>query len=45
MARRTCPKCGKVVEVQVIHEGNRVIKKCPNCGYVFIQYEVKRALT
>ena len=42
MARRTCPNCNKVVEILVEHEDNMVIKKCHNCGYVFIKYEVKR---
>ncbi|WP_197490544.1 hypothetical protein [Saccharolobus sp. A20] len=45
MARRSCPKCNKVVEINVIHEGNKVIKKCPNCEYIFIEYEVKRLST
>lgn len=40
MARRTCPKCGKVVEILVEHVNNKVVKKCPNCGHVFIEYEV-----
>ena len=44
MARRTCPNCNKVVEILVEHSNSKVIKKCPNCGYIFIEYEVKRSL-
>ncbi|AYN75586.1 hypothetical protein SULI_04615 [Saccharolobus solfataricus] len=40
MARRTCPKCSKVVEILVEHVKNKVVKKCPNCGYIFIEYEI-----
>ncbi|BBG25436.1 hypothetical protein [Sulfuracidifex tepidarius] len=38
MARRKCPSCGKVDEILVIHDKDSVIKKCPNCGYVYITY-------
>ncbi|WP_338599162.1 hypothetical protein V6M85_09395 [Sulfolobus tengchongensis] len=44
VARRSCPKCGKVVEIMVEHVGNKVVKRCPNCGYVFIEYEVRSSL-
>ncbi|BDB99085.1 hypothetical protein [Saccharolobus caldissimus] len=44
MARRTCPNCNKVVEILVEHSNNKIIKKCPNCGYIFIEYEAKKSL-
>ena len=35
----------KVVEVKVEHEnnGNLVVKRCPNCSYIFIKYEIKKS--
>jgi len=42
VARRTCPNCKKTVEVKVENNGNKVVKKCPNCNYVFIEYEIRR---
>ncbi len=45
MARKYCPRCKTTVEVKVIREGDKVTKACPNCGFVFISYEVgKRVL-
>ncbi|MGC8974501.1 MAG: hypothetical protein ACP5KY_09950, partial [Thermoproteus sp.] len=43
MARRYCPVCRKSVDEVVQREGNLVVKKCPNCGYVFAKYELKGA--
>jgi Zn ribbon nucleic-acid-binding protein len=45
VARKMCPRCNKVVEVKVIREGNVVTKSCPDCGFIFIKYEIgKRVL-
>ncbi|AET33264.1 hypothetical protein [Pyrobaculum ferrireducens] len=41
MARRYCPTCRKTVDEDVAKEGSFVIKKCPQCGYIFAKYEVK----
>lgn len=40
MAKHHCPSCKKVVEEKLVKEGNRVTKICPECGYVFISYEI-----
>ncbi|WOE50113.1 hypothetical protein [Sulfuracidifex metallicus] len=42
MARRMCPQCKKVDEIEVIHEGNVITKKCPHCGFIYITYKVER---
>ncbi|WP_167828043.1 zf-TFIIB domain-containing protein [Thermoproteus tenax] len=43
MARRYCPVCKRAVEEEIVRRENLVIKRCPNCGHVFAQYEVRRA--
>ncbi|WP_187152731.1 hypothetical protein [Acidianus manzaensis] len=40
MARHHCPVCNKVVEEKLTKEGNKVTKSCPNCGYIFVSYEI-----
>ena len=42
MARRYCPVCRRAVDEVIHREGNVVVKRCPNCGYVFARYEVRR---
>jgi len=32
------------VEEKVIREGNKVTKVCPNCGFVFISYEIGKGV-
>ncbi|EWG07905.1 MAG: hypothetical protein ASUL_02639 [Candidatus Aramenus sulfurataquae] len=44
MARRYCPVCKKVVEEKLIKEGKRVTKVCPECGHVFISYEIGKGI-
>jgi hypothetical protein len=41
MARRYCPVCRRAVDEVIHREGNVVVKRCPNCGYVFARYEVR----
>lgn len=43
MARRYCPVCKKTVDEEIVREGPVVVKRCPQCGYVFARYEVKKA--
>ncbi len=40
MARKYCPVCKKVVDEKLVKEGKKVTKMCPNCGYIFISYEI-----
>lgn len=41
MAKRYCPVCKRAVEEEVVRDGALVIKRCPQCGYVFAKYEVR----
>jgi len=42
VARRYCPVCRRAVDEVIHREGSAVVKRCPNCGYVFARYEVRR---
>ena len=44
VARKYCPVCKTTVEEKVTREGNVVTKSCPNCGFVFIKYEIGKGV-
>jgi uncharacterized Zn finger protein len=44
VARKYCPRCKATVEEKVIREGSKVTKVCPNCGFVFISYEIGKGV-
>ncbi|MDT7899754.1 MAG: zinc ribbon domain-containing protein [Sulfolobales archaeon] len=44
VARKHCPRCKVTVEEKVIREGNKVTKVCPNCGFIFVSYEIGKGV-
>ena len=44
VAKKYCPVCKTMVEEKVVREGNVVTKQCPNCGFIFIKYEIGKGV-